>query len=316
MTIGIVCHGPNAGLAVFRALRAVERVATGSIGGFAAFAAITRTGRAVECATARGGTATLFVDGETTGAEPGEEVRSAPLAGVISSGPDRPVPLGQFLRVDARAGLVCGHRLPNAAGVSGMAFNEQALALLRDGRTAAEAADAVLDANPEGDVGLIVADLAGRIYARNSARVMRRPDLGHSRREDPAVPAVAEVLHNAIGPGPSVAALAAETALRVMVPTGAPDGWAIIEAGTPVELGETSLVELDGDGRARRVVTTDPGLTEGERNGAAIYLGAEVRQGDRLLGWTTVEPNVVLKDGRIVSMSGQTRLNLGYRRAE
>jgi hypothetical protein len=40
MTIGIAARGPNAGLAIYRNLRALERVSTGSIGGAATFAAI------------------------------------------------------------------------------------------------------------------------------------------------------------------------------------------------------------------------------------------------------------------------------------
>jgi hypothetical protein len=316
MTIGIVCGGPNAGLAVFLALRSVERVATGSIGGFAAFAAISANGQAHEYATARGGTSTLFIDGETTGVDPAPEVAAARIAAVISSGPDRPEPLNQFLRVDPAAGIVCGHRLPNAAGASGLPFNEEVLAALRSGRPAAAAVDGVLDANSEGDVGLIAADRLGHIYARNSARVARRPDLGQARRENRIVGAVVEILHNAIGPGPSIAELAADTALAVMARNGNPDGWVVVEAGTPVELGDRSRVELDNHGHVQRIVTTDSGLLHGRRNGAAIYLDAEVRRDGQLLGRTTFEPNIVLQDGQIVSLSGQTRMRLGYRRTD
>ena len=42
MTIGIAMVGPNAGLGLFKGLRAAERVGTGSIG-FATFAASPRT---------------------------------------------------------------------------------------------------------------------------------------------------------------------------------------------------------------------------------------------------------------------------------
>ena len=60
MTIGIAAHGPNAGLAVYRSLRATERVGTGSIGGFAAFGAISADGvgpafQRAGCSNARGG---------------------------------------------------------------------------------------------------------------------------------------------------------------------------------------------------------------------------------------------------------------------
>jgi hypothetical protein len=60
MTIGIAAHGPNAGLTVYRSLRATERVGAGSIGGFAAFGAISADGKLLRHETQRGGTSTAF----------------------------------------------------------------------------------------------------------------------------------------------------------------------------------------------------------------------------------------------------------------
>ena len=116
MTIGIGAIGPNAGLAVFKGLQAAERVGTGSIGGFAVFAAISEDGPLFMSETQRGGTATLFTAGETSGVLPPSEIAAAPYAAVMSSGPDRPAPLSQFLAADPAIGLVTGHRLPNARG--------------------------------------------------------------------------------------------------------------------------------------------------------------------------------------------------------
>src|SRR5437870_4273275 len=107
MTIGIAAHGSNAGLAVYKSLRAAERVGSGSIGGFATFAAITASGKLLRHATQRGGTSTLFLDGEITGTEPPSEVAAAPSAAVISSGPERPE-LEKLLTADPVAGLVTG----------------------------------------------------------------------------------------------------------------------------------------------------------------------------------------------------------------
>jgi hypothetical protein len=90
MTIGIAAHGPNAGLAVYRSLRATERVGAGSIGGFAAFGAISADGKLMRYETQRGGTSTLFIEGEITGTDPPPDVATAASAAVISSGPDRP----------------------------------------------------------------------------------------------------------------------------------------------------------------------------------------------------------------------------------
>src|SRR5699024_9962606 len=123
MTIGIAAHGPNAGLAVARALAAVEKVATGATRGYAVFAAIDSAGRLHRAETQRGGTATLFVDAEATGVAPPAEAAAAHTAGLISSGPDRPAPLTQYVPAEPGAGLVTGHRLPNAAGTSGRPVN-------------------------------------------------------------------------------------------------------------------------------------------------------------------------------------------------
>lgn len=314
MTIGIVCAGPMAGLAAVRALAAVERVATGAIGGFAAFAAIDADGAVHEAATQRGGSRTLFIAGEMTGVAPPAAVAAAPLAGLISSGPERPVPLSQFLAVDGAAGLVSGHRLPNAPGADGRAHNRAALEALRAGAEPAEAVARVLEANPEADVGLIAADRAGRVHAANAARVARRPDLGMARREDPEAGIAVAVLHNAIGPGPVVAGLAAEIALAVMAPAR-PDAAFTVAAGTPVAEGSPARIEIDGGDRALRIVTTDPALLAPRANGAAIYLGAEVRRGAMVLGHVAEEPICLVEDGRLVSMSGQTALSVGYRRA-
>ena len=236
MTIGIGAFGPKAGLAVHQALRAAERVGRGAIGGFASYAAITADGRLMRAETQRGGSSTLFTDGETTGVEPPEEVANAIAAGVISSGPDRPAPLTQFLPADGAAGLVTGHRLPNAKGAGGQPINEEILALLRSGRTAREAVDAVLDRNANSDTGIIAVDRSGQVYSRNAARVLRRPDLGHARREHASPKAVVEVLHNAIRPYPAAAALAADVALATMVGEPTEVGRVTVSAGCPVVL--------------------------------------------------------------------------------
>jgi len=313
MTIGIVCSGPNAGLGAFRALRAVERVATGAIGGFAVFAAITEDGTARTAETQRGGGATLFTRGERTGTPPPEAIARSRLAGLISSGPDRPAPLSRFLALDAEVGLVSGHRLPGTPDGGGRACNAVALAAMRGGATPEEAVRQVLEANPEADIGLIAADLRGRVFAANSARVARRPDLGEARREDTASGSSVAILHNAIGPGPAIAALAAETALAEMVPAR-PDAQFTVEAGTPVVQSDAAAVEIDAAGLALRVLTSDPALLGPRANGAAIYLGAEVRQQGRPVGYVAEEPNCTVADGRLVTMSGQSRLEIGYRR--
>lgn len=309
MTIGIAAVGPNAGRAVFEALAAVERVGIGAIGGFAVFAAWTREGALYRAETQRGGTQTLFTNGETTGGAPPSEVAAATMAAVMSSGPDRPAPLIQFLPAEPGVGLVTGHRLPNAAGATGAPVNLAVMDLMRAGRSAAEAVDAVLDADPETDAGLIAADWRGGLYSRNSARVARRPDTGHARREGPE--AAVEVLHNAIHPHGPLAALAAEIALAILDPIPT-TGVVTVKAGTPLVAGDESRVQVGADGKAERVEVTDHRLLRGRHNCAAVYLGARVMRGADCLGITLYEPNVVVAEGRIVSLSGQSEVGISY----
>lgn len=314
MTIGIAASGPRAGLAVFRALAAVESIATGSIGGYAAFAAIDSEGGLHRAETQRGGTATLFVDGETTGVSPPEPVARAPIAGVMSSGPDRPTPLAQYVPAEPGAGLVTGHRLPNAAGVNGRPVNLEVLDQLRLGLAARAAVEAVLQADPESDAGLIAVDRDGGVFACNSERVARRPDLGHARRQSRDCGAVIEVLHNAISPAGAIAALAADIGLAVMVPERDADGDLLVTASVPVATGNTNRVVLDDNGEALRVETTDARILKGRHNCAAIYLHSEVVAAGAVIGHTLFEPNVVVEDGRIVTLNGRTEMRIGYRR--
>jgi hypothetical protein len=312
VTISIGAAGPNAGRAVFEALRAAEAVGRGAIGGFAAFAAIDAEGHLHRHATQRGGSRTLFVEGESTGLGPPAAVAEAGAAAVISSGPDRPEPLADFLAAEPGAGLVTGHRLPNAPDADGVPLNVAALREMLAGRAPREAVESVLGANPEADAGLVAVDRAGRVHAGNSARVARRPDLGHARREAPSCGARIEVLHNAIRPHPELADLAAAIGLQAMVGEPAPLGWLTVNAGVPVTLGNESAVYCDDGLVARQVVTTDPTLLSGRQAGAAIYLHSRVYRGDAAVGLTLFEPIVVVEDGRLVSLSGQPAMRLSY----
>ena len=313
MTIGIAAYGSHAGLAVFKALRAAEAIGWGSIGGFASLAVITEDNRLARYQTQRGGSATLFVDGDLTGVAPPPEVLGATIAALMSSGPDRPEPLSQFVPGDAATGLISGHRLPNTPGCNGKILNLDALDHLHQGKTPQQAVDLVIEANPQADVGLIAVNVHGQIYARNSQRVQQRPDLGWARRVHGPSSAAVEVLHNAIHPAGSLAGMVADIALETMAPAFHPDNWVLVEAGIPVQLGKHGIVHVDAELRALSIVTSDASLLRGHGNGAAIYIGSEVRQAGRRLGATITEPYVVLEQGRIVSLSGQQSLRVGFR---
>lgn len=311
MTIGIVAAGPRAGLAVFRALQAVERVGQGAIGGFACFAAVTES-TVLRHETQRGGSATLFTAAEATGVEPDADVASARLAGVMSSGPDRPEPLCQFVPAAAGTALICGHRLPNMPGRDGRPLNSAVLELLCTGYSVQEAVDEVLDANPDADAGVIAGSLDGVVYARNSARVAGRPDLGQARRS--VAGATVEVLHNSIHPAGPLADLAAEVAIEVMLGRQQPEGEVILRAGTPVVSGNVDRVLVDEGLVGIEVQTTDARLVAGRWNFAAVYLGSRVMQGESELGSIMSEPNMIVEDGCLVSMSGQREVRIGFRK--
>lgn len=312
MTIGIAAYGPSAGLAVFAGLRAAELVGRGAIGGFASYAAIDTGGCLHRHRTQRGGTRTLFIEGETTGTPPSPVVAAAPVAAVISSGPERPEPLEQFLAADAIGGLVTGHRLPNAPSVDGRALNQEALDHLLAGAVARDAVSRVIDRNPEADVGLIAVDLRGGLYGLNSSRVRRRPDLGHARLENRARGIGVEVLHNAIRPFPVLADTVAAVAFDVLQGEPQPDGWITIDVGVPVLLGAENAIHCDRDLVAMRVTTTDPILVQGRQVGAAVYLHSRVYRDDQFVGLTMFEPIVTVEQGEIVEMSGQKTIRMSY----
>ena len=313
MTIGIGAMGPCAGLAVFRALAAAEAVGAGAIGGFAVFAAITADGRLFRAETQRGGTATLFTEGETTGTEPPPRIAEAPFAALMSSGPDRPAPLSQFLAASAE-GLVTGHRLPNAPGADGRSVNLAVLEAMAGGDGAEDALDRVLGPEPEIDAGMIALGPGRGLAARNSRRVAGRPDLGCALLNTGE--AAVAVLHNAIRPAATLAPLVAAVALDILAPPRPITGHALVRAGTPVTRGDAHRVTLGDDGVAQVVETTDPRILTGRHACAAIYLGALVVGAGVPLGRTIMEPNVLVEDGRILRLSGQAEVRIPYARSE
>jgi hypothetical protein len=317
MTIGIAVTGTNAGLAAFRALAAVEKVARGAIGGFVSFVAITGDGQLARAETQRGGTTTLFVEGETTGAPPPAAIATARFAALMSSGPDRPEPLAQFTPGDPTLGLVTGHRLPNMPGAgANRPLNEATLAQLASGLDAKGAVEVELARHPEADAGLIVLDREGRIHAQNSAFVAGRGDLGEAFAEDPAIGHRVAVLHNAIHPIDGLAGLAAGVAMDCMAPPDRADFMVVLEAGMGLELGSTDALHVDAANRIVGITVTQHAWLGQRRDGAVVNFATPVLQDGRLVGRTTNEPYCVTEAGRLVSMSGQPSVAIGVRRSD
>ena len=311
MTIGIGAVGPCAGAAVFHALEAAERVGKGAIGGFAVFAAVGTDGRLHLAQTQRGGTQTLFTEGETTGVPPPPDVAKARFAAVISSGPDRPEPLAQFLAADPAVGLVTGHRLPNTIGREGIPLNAAVLRRMATGADAATALGGTLEPEPDVDAGMIALGPGRGIAALNSALVARRPDLGAARARANGGAAV-EILHNAIIPRQSLAPLLAEIALQVMAPEHVRAGEVVVRSGTPVSHAGANRVLVDGSLVATAIESTDARIVTGLHNCAAIYLGAQVVRAGTVLGTTLVEPNTVVEGGRVLTLSGQSTFRIPF----
>ena len=313
MTIGIGVIGPKAGLAAFEALAAVERVGRGAIGGFVSFVAISADGELHRAETQRGGTSTLFTDGERTGASPPSVIAEASIAGLMSSGPDRPAPLSHFTPAAANVGIVTGHRLPNMPGVDGMPLNQAVLARMQAGEPAGQAAVTILEQNPEADAGIIALGIDGDCFVGNTAHVARRGDLGQAVLHEPSVGATIAVLHNAIHPHRALADLAAAAALDVMTPHDRQDFCIRVGAGTSLELGSDNAVHLDQDGNAQRITVTQKSWLGPSRDGAVIDFAATVWKGGCLIGHTIAEPYCVVEHGRLISLSGGDHAMIGVR---
>lgn len=177
MTIGIGAFGRKAGAAVLAAWAEAERRAAGDLHGFAVFTVLGAEGEPVSLVCQRGGLAGIRAQAAALAT-----MAEAEVAGVITSGPDRPEPLSQFLAAGT-AGLVTGHRLPNLETADGsgdkMAANRAALALIGKGLSPRHAVEAVLEGDPDIDAGLIAVTRTG-IGMANSARVQGRDDLGEA----------------------------------------------------------------------------------------------------------------------------------------
>lgn len=299
MTIGIAAHGPNAGRAVIRALAAVEAVGRGAISGFVSLVALTEEG-VVRAETQRGGVRALF------GAGPDDipdKIANACLAGLMSSGPDRPNPLSQFTPARAGVGLVTGHRLPNMVGAGGLRLNDEVIELMASGLTPEEAVERVTSGNPGADAGIIAVSVTGAIHLADTRHVRRRQDIGRHLLRDPASGAVVGVLHNSIMPVRPLASLAAEVALDVMAPLDEPTGWITLAKGVPVTLGSRNALVLGASGIVRQIVVEDDKFMSGEW-GLGIGQETQIVMGDQSSAVMLYEPYMVVRDGQLVSIDG------------
>lgn len=280
MTIGIAAYGPNAGRAVLDGLLGTETLGRGAIGGFAVVSVIDRAGvhRQMCCQT-----------GGTSGLAGLEAFHDARCAALISSGPNRPEPLSQFLAGQDGVGLVTGHRLPQRPGVSGLPLNAAALAQIAKGADPEAAIRAETEANPEADFGLVAVTADGRIGFGNAARVRRRGDLVHAARTEPdrGYALLANSIHfnQGLRPGDAIGGL---IWARL---TGTPGAHTLarLSRPVPVEPAAEDRVELDADGYVLRIARADPWWPGTPGTVTVIYSNAPVWQGGRPLGRCATE---------------------------
>ncbi|TGG93567.1 hypothetical protein E4656_11020 [Natronospirillum operosum] len=307
MTIGIAAVGPDAGAAILEGLAAAETIGEGALGGFVSFAAVSAvTGRVHRHGVQRQGSVSLLhvAQGDPAGLQ-------ADRAALMSSGPDRPEPLAQFVSANAHGCLVTGHRFPNTARGEGDPANAQVLRLLSEGQSAELAVKTFTRSNPMADAGFIAVDARGELFIGNCARVEQRRDLGQALASAPGGLQVA-VTHNAIWPTLGLAELVAQIVLRKMQ---TPPSLRTIRvaAGTPVRYGHEDAVFLTAAGDSVSCIQTcDASLLTQAMDGAAIYANAPVYIGTRCVGQVFDEPYTRVSGSRINSLDGADTLNIRY----
>ncbi|AVO37971.1 DUF6963 family protein [Pukyongiella litopenaei] len=291
MTIGIAAYGPDAGQAVRRGMLAAEILGRGAIGGFAVFSVLDGRGRHRQVCCQDGGVASLALDAGFLAAR---------CAAVISSGPNRPEPLGQFLSGAAGIGLVSGHRLPNRVSAAGDPVNRDALARMAAGLPAAEAVAAVARENPEQDFGLVAVSASGGIGLANTERVAGRADLGADlRRGDGFGHAL---LFNSIHaiPGLPLAGMIGDIIGAALAGTAPAHRIGQLAGPAAIETGNEDRIELGPGDRVLFVVSADPAVTEDGARNTVIYSRCPVWRGGRRLGHAISEVSAPVRGGRIL----------------
>lgn len=305
MTIGIAAVGKNAGLAVWKALNSVEKVSKGSIGGFATFVIFDEEGKLEYFCTQRGGSRTLFIEGDSISTYPPKEVIEARIAGVVSSGPDRTEPLENILPAKNGVGFVTGHRFPRAIGKDGFPVNEQVLDNMEKGESALIAVKKVMDKNPNIDSGLIAVDLDGNIGAQNSQKVEKRPGFASASIEREGAKVV--VFNNEIYPSTVTANLAAEIAMEIMCKDQQEKIKIILNSGLKVELASEDKVIINEDNIITKIFITDETMLKGKTGGMVPYLGSQVIRNGKKIGELKTEPFINLDNGVIKEFKGNTK---------
>jgi len=303
MTIGIAASGSGAAEATLKALVAVETIGQGAIGGFVSMAAIV-DGRVRRLETQSGGAISMM------GMLP-NWVAKAERAALMSSGPNRPTPLSQFTPAEANAGLVTGHRFPNAVGRDGLPMNESVLALMRQGDSAQVAVDRIVAENPSADSGFLALSVGGEIGLADTPFIQGFGDAGAAMLDE-ADGRVA-VVHNAIVPHRGLALMAADAAMEVMRQRQVAQFQIEMPAGVVIEPSDRTALVLEPSGQLR-IQTERWHLLVGRQNFGLGYHVPVIGSGHHH-AWLAYEPFLVSDDGVLESVDGRAaaRLTVSYR---
>lgn len=294
MTIGVAASGPNAGAAVRAAVLGAELLGRGAIGGFAVYGMLDEQRRVRHRVTQHGGITSLSLP---------DSWLEAQCAAAISSGPDRLEPLEQFLPGIDGVGLVTGHRLPNSPDGSGVPVNQAVLARMAAGDSPQQAVDAVLDAHPEVDAGMIALSADGRLGCGDSRRVRARADHGMCSRDNGHCRIT--LLHNSIYSHVPLADILIDLAWPYL--TGEPAAARFLSVGEalPIRASERDRVHITAHGEITAIDSANPLLPSAHRRATAIYLGSEVWQDGRPVGEVLTELITEVSDGAVCRPSGE-----------
>ena len=302
MTIGIAASGPGAGRAILDALAGVEPALWGAIGGFVSAVAIGADGRVHRACIQRGGARALLAR------DVAAPLLDAPLAGLMSSGPDRPEPLAQFVPAEGGVGLVTGHRFPHEPGADGVPLGEAALALMRAGASAREAVERTVALNPGADAGLIALGLDGAPHPGDTALARTLPDAGSAVVGRGG--AQVAVLLNAIHPAAGLAAFVAQCVAERLAPP-AVAGTLLLRRGTPVLDGPERSIRVDALGVVEAVLVPGAMVTPRPRSQGIGYRARVLRSG-AAVGQLLDDPFLIVERGAVVSADGQEAVRLRY----
>ena len=303
MTIGIVAFGANAGAGILAGLHSVETNGRGAIGGFVSLAALTEDGRLFRASIQDGGSQALF------GTDLPIEIAQAQLVGLISSGPNRPEPLSDFVAAEAGVGIVTGHRMPQTRVDDGIALNAMVLAAMKSGAHPQVAVDQVIALHPEMDTGFLACSTAGFIGSGSTKSVLARGDQAVGILESTSVTARVATIHNAISPSNLISSLSNQVTLDAMLRPDTPVGWVKVVSGITLEQGAEAQIHIGLDGNAEHIFVPNGHFLTGNWSVGLGDKVAVMASGQRI-GWLGYEPFMTVKNGQVLDIDGHTEIRI------